>query len=299
MRLQIFPVSALTCGIFLLTRLPANAADVPADGTFSGAEARPAIVDRLSVESGAYQSYRKNLQLLGFSEQIVQKIVTADVITAFAGKRAAAVAARYQNFKYWKADASETQARASLAAQRSAIDEEMNRVLQQLLGSGVELPDVSREWQTEEWNQELSFLNPVKLEATKAILFEYAKVKNQAKELASGICLTEDTNELQLIVGRYQSEQATLQQILSAEEFKQVQMTTSWTAENLRHALVHFEPTEEEFRIIFEAWQPHDENLIKIYASRQPDPGNAAVHSKIKAQLSSDRYEQYLAAWWK
>ena len=270
-------------------------------GTGASAEPKPPIVNPRSVESSDYQTYISNLQALGFPKQTIRSIVTSDVITAFAEKRAKALAERYRGFKYWQSNPSETEAREELAAQRSAIDEDMDGVLQQLLGTDVDLPDVSREWQREEWNHELAFLASNKLEACKVILTEYAKVNQQIKELAGGMNVTEDTNALQQIIARYQEERSTLQQVLTPEEYLQVEMTTSWTAENLRHAMVHFEPAEEEFRIIFDAWQPHDENLARIHAKRQPDPGHLEleVYAKIKAQLSASRYDQYCATWWK
>lgn len=280
---------------------PANSTDLVGGETADNLMARPTIVDWRSVESEGYLAYVKNLETIGCPPQTIRNIVTTDVIAAFAGKRAEAVATRYRNFKYWQTDPSDTKARAELATQRRTIDEEMNRVLQQLLGTGTDLPDVSREWQHEEWNQELAFLTPEKREATEAILQQYAKVNQQMKELASGINLTEDTNALQLILQRYKEEKSTLQQVLLPKEYRQVQLTTSWTAKNLRHALVHFEPTRDEFDIIFDAWKPLDDKLSTIHALRQNDPGNLQkeAYAKIKSQLSPSRYQQYCDAWWK
>jgi hypothetical protein len=290
--------AAVTAVFLLGISLP-----VPADNTMSGTSVslgpKSPIVDWRSVESGDYQTYVKNLQAIGCPPQTVQAIVTADVIAAFSGKRAEALAARYQNFQYWESDPSVAKARAELAARQRAIDDDMSSVLQLLLGVNTDLPDFNRLWKKEELDYELAFLNPDKSAATKAVLLEYVKVNQQMKELSAGLYLTEDTNELQQILGCYQQEQSTLQQMLLPEEYQQVEMTTSWTAENLRHAMVHFEPTEEEFRIIFEAWQPHDEALARIYANRQSDPGNKQVYAKIKAQLSAARYEQYCDTWWK
>lgn len=297
---QCFPAWAFL-GLALTGISSANAADYGAGGNAAGSQPKPPIVDARSVESADYQTYVGNLQALGFPPATIRSIVTTDVVGAFAGKRAEAVAARYGNFQYWQSHPAETEARATLAAQRRAIDEEMNRVLQQLLGTDTELPDVSRAWQREAWNHELAFLAPAKLEATQAILAEYAPVNRQMMELAGGLNLSEDTNALQQILGRYREEQSNLQRVLAPEEYQRVEMTTSGTAENLRHALVHFEPTEAEFRIIFEAWHPHDENLSRLHATRQSDPGNLeqVVHARIQAQLSAPRYEQYRATWWK
>jgi hypothetical protein len=288
-----------TAGLFLFGITPGNAAEYGAGDTDANAEPKPPLVDWQSVESGDYRTYVSNLQAMGCPKQTIQSLVTADVIGAFVGKRSAAVAARYQNFKYWQANPAETEARAKLTAQQRAIDEEMNGVLQQLLGTEADLPEVSRQWQQEEWNQALAFLTQKKLAATKAILTEYARVNQQMKELAGGLLLTEDTNELQQILARFREEQSTLRQVLLPAEYPQVEMTVSWTAENLRHAMVHFEPTQEEFQAIFSAWQPHDESLAQIYAERQADPGSGEVYAKIKEQLSAARYDQYCTTWWK
>src|ERR1035441_1202908 len=121
-------ISALVvaASLFLLGIMPGKAADYGADGTDANSEPKPPVVDWQSVESGDYRTYVSNLQAMGCPKQTIQSIVTTDVIAAFAGKRSAAVAARYQNFKYWQANPAETEARAKLTAQQRAIDEEMN-----------------------------------------------------------------------------------------------------------------------------------------------------------------------------
>ena len=281
--------------------LPASSADNNPVGSLSNSEPKPLIVDWQSIASGDYQTYISNLQAMKCPKETIESIVKADAITAYASKRAEAVAVCYQNFQYWQSDPAVTQARAKLAEQRRLIDEEMNRAIQNLLNTDADLPDTSRGWQREEWNHELAFLTPEKREATKVILIEYAKETLQIRELAGGFRLTEDTNALQQILGRYKEKQSALQQVLLPEEYKLVDMTTSWTAENLRHAMVRFEPTKEEFRIIFEAWQPHDDRLSNIHATGQHDPGNLAeeAYAKIKEKLSASRYEKYRATWWK
>ena len=272
---------------------------VLADGPLAGLPAGLPAGDGSAAGPGDYPSYLRNLQTLGFPDQTIRTIITADVVAAFAGKRSAALAERYQNFQYWKVDAAETIARAHLASQRRAIDEEMNALLQQVLGASADLPDVSREWEKKAMDFELAFLSPEKREATKTTLLTYAKAEQQMKELCGGLFVTEDTNELQQILASHKEMQATLRQILLPAEYQQVEMTTSWTAENLRHAIVHFSPTETEFRIIFEAWRPFDEKLAQAYANRQPDPGNQLVYAKIKEQLSAERYDQFVSTWWK
>jgi len=262
------------------------------------APARP-ILDWKGVESDDYRDYVNNLQAIGCPTQTIRDIVLADVVGAYATKREAALAVRYENFKYWKSDASETAARARLASQRQVIDEEMNGVLKALLGEDINWVNTGDTWKKAELGFELAFLPAEKRQFTIAIVMASARVDVQIKELAAGLCLTDDTNELQHILQSYDEKQLKLQQLLSPEEYKLVEMTTSSTAENLRRAMVNFEPTETEFRLIFETWQSHDEKLARIIAARGTDPGNAAVYAHISEQLTKQRYQRFRDTWWK
>ena len=286
---------------FLLAILLAVPAVNARAGTAFNSRPKPPITDWRSLESGDYQTYVQNLQAIGCPPQTIRVIVTADVISAFAGKRAEDLAARYQDFPYWKSDPSEMKAEAAVAAQRQAIDAKMSGVLQFLLGADTDLPDFSQLWKRETLDYELAFLTSAKRQATEAILLDCAKVNRQMGELADGDDLTQDTNALQRILQVYQDEQSALRALLAPDEYEQVEMTTSWTANNLRHAMVHFEPTAEEFRVIFDAWQRNDDHLARIHALRLPDPGHLedAVYAKIKTQLSAARYQQYRDTWWK
>jgi hypothetical protein len=259
------------------------------------------ILDWRYVESEDYRAYVANLQSIGCPAQTVRDIVTADVISVFAGRRNDALKARYQNFQYWKSDPSETEARAALNTQRRELDTEMNGVLQELLGADTSLPDLTREWQSTELDFKLSFLPSDKLAQTKAILLEHDHTDQLAKQLSDGNDVSEDTNELQRVLDSHDQERAALREILSPEQFERVEMSASWTSENLRHALVHFDPTEEEFRIIFAAWKARDEQLARLKAARETDPdrGNKALNETIKSQLTEERYKVYRATWWK
>src|SRR2546425_92549 len=67
----------------------------------SSASTRP-VFDWRQVESEDYRTYLANLRAIGCPEQTIRDIVGADVLQAFAGKRAEAMAARYRDFKFWK-----------------------------------------------------------------------------------------------------------------------------------------------------------------------------------------------------
>ncbi len=262
---------------------------------------RPPGLDWRQVESGDYRAYVQNLRAIGCPEQTIRDIVSADVVQELAARRAAVLDAFYHDFKYWKADPTQTAARAQLATQRQAVDEEMTAVLHELLGADFVPPPTAYEWKVAELEQQLGFLPADKREATKSVLLQYAETDQQIRALASNQYLTENLEERRRIVAAYDNKQAQLAGLLTPAELEQVELTASWTAENLRRAMVHFEPTEEEFRGIFREWLAQDEKLARIHATAEPDPGNLqdAVFAQIRELLGEKRYHEYRSTWWK
>lgn len=263
------------------------------------AVSKPSNLDWRSIESDDYRTYITNLQAAGCPTQTIRDIVTADVVAAFGVKRDEAIKARFKDYEFWKSNPAQTEARLAFESQREAIDADMGRVLQELLGPDTPLPDLGREWNRLELVRKLVFLSEDKRSLAVDILLKNQKVNDQIQKLAAGLNLSEDTNELQRILIDHDGEKAALKELLSTNEHQLVQMNTSWTSENLRRAMAHFEPTEKEFRDIFAAWLPHDEKLARLRANREEDPGNADVYAKIKERLTADRYQVYCDTWWK
>ena len=263
----------------------------------SSASTRPAL-DWREVESTDYRTYIKNLRAIGCPEQTVRDIVTADVVAAFAARRAEAMAS-YRDFKFWESSPTEEATRGELAHQRRAVDADMGDVLRELLGPDVAPPETTREWKLARLYQELSFLPPDKRNAMQAVLLRNEENDALIKSLANARRPMEDANELNYILETYDDKRAELARLLSPEEYKQLELTASWTAENLRRAMVNFHPTEAEFREIFGAWRAHDENLARLYATGQPDPGNEHVFAKIRELLGDERFDLYRSTWWK
>jgi hypothetical protein len=231
----------------------------------------------------------------------VRDIVSADVLQAFAAKREQAIAARYQDYAFWKAGKADSAARSRLVDEREAIDVEMNDVMRQLLGADFVTPSSSSEWKWSEMGQQLAFLGPDKRDQVRRVLMENQEVNQQISELASGQNLTENLAQRRRIFENYEKEQQQLASMLSSGELEQVRLATSWTAENLRRAMVNFHPTEEEFRVVFREWQAGDEGLARLHAFGEEDPGKLEeeVFAKIKTKLSPTRYAEYRATWWK
>ena len=158
------------------------------------APARP-ILDWRGVESEDYRAYVKNLQAIGCPAQTIRDIVMADVVSAYAARREEVLAARCQNFKYWKTDAAETAARATLASKRQIIDDEMSGALKELLGRDTLWVDTSGTWRKMELEFELAFLPMEKRQPVTGVILAYTRTDEQMKELAGGLFLTDDTNE--------------------------------------------------------------------------------------------------------
>src|SRR5437867_1665152 len=255
-------------------------------------------LDWRQVESEDYRTYVKNLREIGCPEPTVRDIVTADLLQAFAARRAEVTAARFGDFKYWKADPQEAAARQNLEQQRRALDDEMSGALRELLAAEGIRPSTTQQWRQAALDQQLSFLPVDKREKTEALLLQYTDIDEQIRALASGDRTPENTAERRHVLEAYDVKRAALQALLTPEEYQQLDLTMSWTADNLRRAMEKFEPTEEEFRAIFHAWRAHDERLARLYATDQPDPGNAHVFARMQELRGEKRYEQYRSTWW-
>jgi hypothetical protein len=271
-------------------RLPAGSATITTN--------RPKF-DWRQVESEDYPTYIKRLREIGCPEPTVRDIVSADVLQAYAERRAEVMAERFRDFKFWKADLEESSARGTLETQRREVDDAIGAALLQLLGPDVPPPQTEAEWRQAALSQQLGFLPDDKRQATTALLQQYADVDAQIKELAWNHPTPESPTERRHVIEAYERKRTALRELLTSEEYETVDMTASWTADNLRQAMVKFQPTEDEFKIIFREWRTQDERLAGIFARGEADPGNEQVFAAIEKQLSPERYAKYRETWWK
>lgn len=249
------------------------------------------------VESGDYRTYVKNLRAIGCPEQTVRDIVTADVLQAFAAKRAEVAARRYGTFKFNEFDDA---AEVEFARQRREVDADMNEALRQLLGADVGLGPTTWDWKVAAWEQQLAFLPEEQQRATLEILRRTGEVDMALPKNISGDQLTSaQAKEVQLRLAAFDRRRDELQQVLGPEAYEQLDMIISWTGDNLRQAMAKFHPTEEEFAAIFREWRAHDLYIADLWANGKPDPGNAAVFNRIREFLGDQRYQEYRSNWWK
>lgn len=249
------------------------------------------------VESDDYRTYVKNLRDIGCPEETVQDIVTADVMQAFAAKRAEVAALRYKEFKFHQFD---DVADAGFARNRRAVDEAMKAALRELIGT-EELPaSTTWAWKAAALEQQLAFLPHDKYRTALEILLRNGEVDVPLPHGISGDRLTAtQAEELQLRLETFNRRRSELLQVLTAEEYEQVDMRISWTGDNLRQAMARFQPTEAEFAAIFREWRAHDQRIAGMWANGEPDPGNQQVFANIEQLLGPERYKQYRETWWR
>src|SRR5437879_6068345 len=90
------------------------------------------------VESSDYSTYIANMRAVGVPEQTIRDVIIADVAQAYEARRAALLATRRKPFMYWETADRRRLSPAEmqeLEKQEMELDEEMNSVLTQLLGS--------------------------------------------------------------------------------------------------------------------------------------------------------------------
>jgi hypothetical protein len=240
--------------------------------------------DWQQVESEDYRTYVKNLRAIGCPEQTIRDIVAADVLQAFAARRAEVMAERFRNFEYWKSDTNDKSARENLESRQREVDGAMSEALRELLEGEVVQPPTAMEWRQAALAQQLAFLPPDKQEQTRALLLQYLDVDAQIRGIVAHKT-PENPEERLRVLEVYDRNRAELRAVLSPEEYERVDMTTSWTADNLRRAMTKFQPTEEEFRAIYREWRTQDENIAVAIAHGQPVPVKERVFAKIKELL--------------
>lgn len=255
--------------------------------------------DWRQIESEDYRTYVKNLRVIGCPEETVRDIVSADLLQAYAERRAAVAAAALDGFNPLAPDDSELERQIRFQRERRELDREMGESLSQLLGQPGWVPASSREWTAALLDQQLVFLPPDKRAAVRSALLDNADVNAQMHALANDHRTTIDPEALQNIITRFDALQDDLAGWLIAEEYERLQMTTTSTAAAVRRRLAEFQPTEEEFRFIFHQWLEQDIHLARIHALGEPDPGNLhhAVHARVKEKLGEARYQEYLKSW--
>lgn len=251
------------------------------------------------VESADYRTYVKNLRAIGCPEETVKDIVTADLLQAFAARRAKIMAERYQDFQFWKSDSIESSVRSQLETRRREVDEEMTAALESLLGASVTPPATKAEWERAALRQQLSFLPEDKRAQAETLLLQSAEADEQHRNFSDGRVRLENPDERARVLKTYDQSRSALQELLTPDEFTQLELSVSWTADNLRRAMTKFQPTEAEFRLIFQEWRTHDDNLAHLRGTGQADPGNDHVFARIKELLPPERYDLYRATWWK
>ncbi len=255
----------------------------------------PPAVRWQALETEDYQQYLANLRAIGCPEQTIRDIVSADLLTAYAEQRKAALLERYRNFKYWKADPEDQSARTELERKRRLIDQDMNWAMRELLGQDFLPPSAAQNWRAAELDAQLAFLSEDKRARVRNLLIERTEADQKLQSLTGG----ENASNAKEALEDYERIQKELQQTISAGELSQVEMTASPTADQLRRRLAGFNPTETEFQILFREWQEYEQNLARMSATGEAEPEalRALLEETIKTRLGENRAREFFENW--
>jgi hypothetical protein len=250
------------------------------------------------IESEDYHAYVRNLRAIGVPEQTVRDIVTADVMQTYRDRRRQATADAFGDFVYW--DTTEPERQSELRHRQRELDSEMHQVLETLLGGGVTSPDTSAEWRNSVLDERLTFLPEGKSGQARQLLIDNSETVKQMADLMDNRSNIPDQAEREHIVQQYDALQAELYNVLTPDEYDQLQMTVTFTSENVRRRLADFHPTEEEFRQIFDVWIEQDQALARLHAAKLPLPDDRkleGVLGRVRALMTEQRYEQFVRSW--
>lgn len=256
-----------------------------------------------SIESTDYRKYIDNLHAIKCPEKTIEDIIVADINDLYIEKWKALLEADAEAFKYWQTgdqlpgfptDAAELRA--------EAFDQARRELIQELLGVTVEDSIV-----------QLGAIDPMELtlnfvpaERRREVIAAQEQFARDQTALLSDVENFENIEvRLRALRDRYDAQ---LDELLTPEERRRFEMTTSPLAMALRMELAGFEPTEEEFRQIYEARKQMEEDIELAQAAvtvmaveelREQQRMDAelkqevAMQAALLEQLGPERYAQY------
>lgn len=250
-------------------------------------------------EVDTYRGYVEDLRAQGYSEQVIEETVVADVMAIAATERDEVITQYYNGFEYWRSNAETREGERELLRRRMEVDKWVQSTVRDYLGRRVDVPSTAAAWRQAELQAKVSFLPIHKQDQTRTVLEQYADVDRTVRALVDNRKIEGTQEDWGRAVDDYVEKLETLGRLLTPREYERLDMTVSWTADNLRRAMTKFEPTEQEFQAIFREWRAQDENLAVGKVLGTPDPGKEHVFESISKYLTPDRYQQYRNTWWK
>ena len=237
-----------------------------------------------AIESADYRRYVENLRAIRCPEKTIQDIIVADVNELYAGRWREKLTQQAASFRYWQTgDTLPGFPDEALDRAATELDGERRSLLKELLG--IDVKDSVAEFGTINPTElTLNFLPEERRQRVMAAQEEFARAQTAllANPEADGI-----ESSLEKLLADHQQKLAAL---MSPEELRRYEMTTSPLAMALRSELAGFEPTEAEFRQIFEARKQQEEEVeatrVFLGAQIQAQEATEAAEKKAQAELA-------------
>ncbi len=256
-----------------------------------------------SIESTDYRRYVANLRAIHCPEATIEDIIVADINDLYAGKWRELLKSDADNFKYWQTGGGlpgfPSGELEKLAAQ---LDRERRNLIMELLDvsvrdsvmdfGGISPMELTLRFIPEERRGQVIAAQEQFARDQSALFSSAAEVDDLEARLRS----LRDAYDQQLDV------------LLTPEERRRFEMTTSPLAMALRMELTGFEPTEEEFRQIYEARKQREEDIqvarvaveLMAVAEQQEQQQmearhqeEAALQAELLDRLGPERYAEF------
>jgi hypothetical protein len=256
-----------------------------------------------AIESADYRRYVENLRAIQCPEKTIQDIIVADVNDLYAARWRELLQKQSAEFRYWQTgDTLPGFPDEALERAAAELDGERRTLLRELLG--LEVTDsVAQFAAVNPLELTLAFLPEERRQQVIAASEEFARRQTGLlRSLGEGGEL--DAEALEALRAEHQQRLATL---MTPEQLRRYELTTSPLAMALRSELVGFEPSEEEFQRIYEARKAQQEEVeatrvflgAQIVAQevveaeeRAAQVRAAEASAALLAQLGPERYAQ-------
>jgi len=247
-----------------------------------------------AIESADYRRYVENLRAIQCPEKTIQDIIVADVNDLYAARWRELLQKQSAEFRYWQTGDT-LPGFPDEALQRAAaeLDGERRTLLRELLGLNV-TDSVAQFAVVNPLELTLAFLPEERRQQVIALQEEFARKQSallQSLNEAEGL----DAEALDQLRDEHQRQLAAL---MTPEELRRYELTTSPLAMALRSELAGFEPSEEEFQRIFEARKAQQEEVeaTRVFLGAQIQAQEAVEAEERAAQLRATEANAALLA---
>lgn len=247
-----------------------------------------------AIESADYRRYVENLRAIQCPEKTIQDIIVADVNDLYAARWRELVQKQAAEFRYWQTgDTLPGFPDEALERAAGELDDERHTLLRELLG--IEVTDsVAAFAAVNPLELTLAFLPEDRRQQVIAASEEFARRQTELlRSLAAGGEL--DAGALEALRDEHQQRLADL---MTPEELRRYELTTSPLAMALRSELEGFEPSEEEFQRIYEARKAQQEEVeaTRVFLGAQIQAQEAVEAEERAAQLRATEADAALLA---